>query len=161
MRASPFLLVSASLGLAGCGVVGLADPNYAHITQGDARSTIRLVSDSSKVRALIASEAARSADEGRIETALVRQGQEALEDSGRNLARYFPDRAEFLDTMASEPGINVPGGSYARFLESSNARCGRQGVNQFTYGKVRITTGPRAGAESWACFISEVSPTFP
>jgi hypothetical protein len=130
MRASAFLLVSASLVLAGCGVVGLADSNYAHITQGDARSTIRLVRDSPKVRALIASEAMRAADADRIETALVRQVQEALEDMGRNLARYFPDRAEFLDAISREPGVDVPGGSYARLLEGSNARCGRQGISQ-------------------------------
>jgi hypothetical protein len=143
-------VIGASLAMFGCGFVGLVDPSYAHITQGDARSSIHLIKDSSDLRALIADHSPKSREAEQMERAALREFAPAAVKA----------RSEFLVAMAREPGVEVPGNSYARILETSNAGCG-EGGNAFTYVRARITTGPRAGAEGWACFMTAISPTFP
>jgi hypothetical protein len=147
MRTRTASLVGVSVVMFGCGWVGLADKNYAHITQGDVSSTIHLIRDTPRVRTLIASHSAMDRHAELVERAALREGAPDVTKA----------RMEFLDVMEHEPGVEVPGRSYARLLEASNASC----HGPHTYVKVRITTGPRWGAEGWACYFTEISPTFP
>jgi hypothetical protein len=149
MKIRTFCLIGTSVAMSGCGLVGLVDKDYAFVTQGTASSTIHLIGDTSKVRALIADHSPKTRQAEEMERSALREFVPAAVKA----------RSEFLVAMAREPGIEVPGNSYARFLETSNAGCDKYG-NRFTYVRARITSGPRAGEEGWACFI-EVSPTFP
>jgi hypothetical protein len=132
MRVHAAFVVGVSLATFGCGLVGLVDPNYAYATQGDLHPTIHLVRDTPEVRALLANAAPQ---------------------------KVAPSTAQLRDAMAREPGVVVPGGSYVRLLEFSRAQC--EDFNHFNFMKVRVTSGRRKGAEGWACFMTDISPTFP
>jgi hypothetical protein len=131
MRIQVAVLIGVSLAAVGCGFVGLVDPNYAYATKDDLHPTVHLVRDTPEVRALLATAAS---------------------------PKTAPT-AQLLGAMAREPGVEIPGGSYARLVEFSQAQC--EDFNRFHFMKVRITSGPRRGAEGWACFMIDVSPTFP
>jgi hypothetical protein len=146
------ILIGASVALSGCGWVGLADKDYAHITQGDAHSKVHLVRDSPAVRVLIANHAAKTVKQSRLEGITVSRGEAAAVQA----------RLAFLGLMKMQPGVEVPGNSYARLLETSLAGCnsGRHSGGT-TYVRVRITSGSHSGEEGWACYMTDISPTFP
>jgi len=125
----------AFLAMCGCKPRELSDPDYFLKTARTTQGTVRLTTDNPKVRELIA-------------------------DQAKRRSVFPPDKAAFLEAMRLEPGIDVPSGSSARLLETSDALCGRE-VEGATEERVRITTGPKTGVEGWACFRTELWPSYP
>ena len=167
---TPFMrLAVAILLLPTSGCLLLFNPNRAAITA--ARQQVRLVADSPEVRRLIAQQEAFSpqekaeidrffADTASLEQKWFRDANpealRQLREFGQHPERYIPERAAFLDAMVQAPGVTVPGQSYCRIINRSNAMCDRHPGHNPTYFKVRITSGPSKGQEGWGCLGEDI-----
>jgi len=146
----------------------LLNPDVAAITA--ARRQVRLISDSPDVAASSHSKkrashwkgpksiASRRKPPGSHKNGTVKQPKRPrqLRELGQHPEHYIPERTKFLDAMAQAPSVLVPGESYCRIITRSNAMCDRHPEHNPTYFKVRITSGPSKGQESWGCVGEDI-----
>lgn len=162
-RKFAFILVVLS---AFCGC-RLFDPDYQAITSP---SGTRLIVDSAEVQSLIAEHSVtNSHEEKELHRSFVEHNKVFLRTKGKRTPeerdadaarlrelrqhpeRHIPQRLMFLDKMAQAPSIVIPGASYCRILQRSDAICSRDPILNPEYIKVRITSGPLKGQEGWGC----------
>jgi len=75
-------------------------------------------------------------------------------------AQYLGGRLNLLDWMALQAGGVVEGQQYFRLLEQSAVGCDLVPIPSAVFVRVRVSTGPLAGHEGWACSL-DVQPRFP
>jgi hypothetical protein len=119
---------------------------------------VRLFSDTSEVRGLIAAENAQEEDIGGFwrELHTREEKEQRIHDMEANPDRYPKGRAQFLSAMANSPGFYVPEKSFCLILQSSKCRCGSSPIYTVFYNLVRITSGPSRGKVGWVCGPSQL-----
>lgn len=120
------------------------DPDIQEMTGRD----IRLVLDSDEIQRLVAQQSAFEPQE-RIE--VHRHFAAGSPSTEREIEKFIPERITFLKTMGRAPTVAVPAKSYCRVLQRSNAVCSPRPIENPTYIRVRITSGPLKGREGWGC----------
>jgi len=118
----------------------------------------RIIEDNPAVESLFSAERSRDAEADRLMRDVLSHTEGLSDTEGakwfeimRNPERITPGRREFLLAMSRQSGISVPGGTYARSLESSGPKCTLHPQELSAYIKVRITSGPFRGREGWVC----------
>ena len=120
----------------------------------------RIVQDSPAVRDLLVVEAVRDEQADRLLKERMRvRGKNPETNSPEEEVRFMleltktigPGRRELLQAMALEPAVAIPQKSYARRIETSEARCVPMQLATATFIKIRITSGPYRGREGWVC----------
>ena len=102
----------------------MLNPNYKFTTRNE---RIYLVADNPEVRALIAAEAARPADEGRFPDRL---GEMYLHPE-----EYFPEHTRFLKAMGQYSKQSVSPRSYERYENAVHQHLAMSGVLHSTLPK--------------------------
>jgi hypothetical protein len=168
------LVVTLALVLFGCDFL---DPDRQHMT--DRYRPVRLILQSEEVRKLVARQSAFApqdrAEVDRFSRDFARLWAEATQESnnmepgaaeGRvkramqaSAERYIPERVAFFSAMTRAPSVLVPGGSYCRIIEQSQAICSNDPSSNPEYVRVVITSGPSKGVEGWGCEGDGISRT--
>ena len=60
-------------------------------------------------------------------------------------------RSQFLQTLANEPSVSLPKGTYLQDVETSKAKCFLDPSSTPTFFKVRVLSGRLKGKEGWTC----------
>jgi len=117
------------------------------------REGARLVNDTPNVRRLVAEQAAQDVEQLRFDRESHTRDEiiAHVDDMKRHPERFNRGRREFLDAMASQPGVLVPELSSLRTTEHSDARCHVWPLYDEVWVKVRVLSGPQKGREGWMC----------
>lgn len=130
----------------------LLNPDRYSITR-DGFATL-LIQDSAEVQRMLSEQSRRDAAVEQFwkEKHSTEEGTERMKDTIINPTRYTPGRKEFLSAMSQQPGgMSIPEKTYVRVLRDSGARCNLNPIVTTNFILVRITSGPFAGHEGWAC----------
>lgn len=120
-------------------------------------SELRIVLDSQEIHRLIADQVNRDATERRspFHHTFQRIGQE-----GSHAEPIINiQRSQFLQALANEPSVSLPGGTYLQDIETSKAKCFLDPFSTPTFFKIRVLSGPFKGKEGWTC--GPTRPVFP
>ena len=112
-----------------------------------ADTNLRIVLDSAKVRRLLAGQ-------GNLDNAsdaASRTKQPPIKDMLEHPEKYTAGRSQFLQTIASEPGLTLQKGTYLWTSEKSSAKCFLDAVSTAVFEKVRVVSWRNHGQEGWAC----------
>jgi len=120
---------------------------FTFIPNSSANAKLHIVLDSPDVRRLLV-------EQGTLDKAgdaLWEKKERPVIDMWEHPEKYAARRSQFLQNMASQPGLTLPNGTYLWTSEKSNAKCFLDGVSTTVFQKVRITGWPHHGREGWTC----------
>lgn len=133
------------------------DPRYAYVTERG--SSTKLIADSPEVRRRLAQAPSRDVEREQIQKGRAWDEQlQLMEEIRQHPSQYLGARSDLLEWIGRQPGVVVEGEQYFRMLEQSSAGCDLLPIPSAMFIRVRVTTGPLAGREGWACNL-DVKPT--
>jgi hypothetical protein len=126
------------------------------IPESVADTDLRIVLDSPKVRRLLddqskLDEAADALNQRKLNEAGDALGVEIIGKMLKYPEKYTPGRSQFLQSMANEPSLDLPKGTYLWTSQKSNAKCFLDAVSSTVFEKVRVVSWHNHGREGWTC----------
>ncbi len=112
-----------------------------------ADTNLRIVLDSAKVRRLLAGQ-------GKLDQAgdaVWRTKQPPIKDMLEHPEQYTAGRSQFLQTIADQPGLTLPKGTYLWTSEKSSAKCFLDAVSTAVFERVRVVSWRNHAKEGWTC----------
>ena len=120
---------------------------FTWIPNSVADSGLYIVLDSQTVRRLLVEQGKRD----KAGDAIWEMKKRPITDMLEHPEKYTAGRSQFLQRLASEPGLALPNDTYLWTSEQSTTKCNLDAVSTTVFEKVRVVGWRNHGKEGWTC----------